>query len=448
VVLALQKGGAMLASSVLACILQAEAAAPAGRPEDTQGSPLNALKGSLAVRYRFRETKGVEDNDLYQFLQLRWGDPELDPVSASLSVRFAEDLDRPESSAGFHPFASLDATYSHSATGRLYTAYVDVHPEDWGLRLRAGRLVVDDLPEMLPLDGALLRTSNLDLLDAAIFAGLPVNLFESSPEGDLAYGGWAGVAPWARGRLRAEYLHLEDETVFGAFDDDLIGAAFEQGAGAFLLGARHTWLEGEGREATLRLSGAFPDLGLALDLRTRYAYERQQALSYALDPYATFLFDVEPYLELGARLSQALGRHVGVDAGLLERRLVRGGEEGAYNHEFTRWTLAPRVDAWPWEALSVSASVDFWESTRDDFWTAGGDATLRLHPRVSVGAATSYALYMIDALSGEERERVRTFSGLLRWTLDDGTRIDLRFTHEENELGTWRVLEVGVRHAF
>ncbi len=429
------------------CLLGLQADPPAAQaPPAVVETPLTApLKGSLTLRYRFRQTQDVEDNDLYQFLQLRWGDPEADVASASLSVRFAEDMDRPRT-GGYHPFDSLDDTYSSSGTGRLYTAYVDLHPEGWDLRFRGGRQVLDELPEALPLDGGLVRlTAPLEL---AVFAGVPVNLFESSPEGDLSYGGWAAAAPWMRGRIRADYLHLEDENVFGAFDDDLIGASFEQGAGGFLFSARHTWLEREGREAVGRLSGSFPEAGFALDLRARFAYERQQALSYALDPYATFMFEVEPYLELTARASQAVGTHLALDAAVTDRRLTRDGEEGAYNHEFIRWTLAPRLDGWPWDALSLAASFDYWDSTADDFGTAGGDARLRLHPRVELGAGTSYALYVVDVLTGEERERVRAFYGSLRWTLEYGARLTIRFAHEENDLGNWRSLEVGIHHDF
>jgi hypothetical protein len=448
-VLDLQSVDVMLKLCLLLAGLQAD---PQEQAPPPQAAPavetpfLPSLHGSLALRYRSRATDGVRDNDLYQYLQLRWADPGKDVVSASLSARFAQDLDRPEE--GYHPFASLDATYEHSYTARLYTAYVDLRPEGWNLLFRGGRQVLDEIPEMIPIDGGLLRTSAIDVLDLAVFAGVPVNLFESSPHGDLAYGGWAGATPWARGRVRVEYVHVDDENVFGAFDDDLVGASFEQAVGAFLIAARHTWLEGDGREAWLRGSGAFQEIGLAVDLRGRFAYDRQPAQAYPLDPYATFLFDVQPHMDLSARVSQAIGRHVSLDAGVQDRRFIRDGEEGTYNHEFTRWTLAPRLDAWPWEFLSLSGSFDYWNSTADDFWTAGGDATVRAHPRVALGIGTTYALYVIDTLSGDERDHVRAYYGTVRWTLADGSRVDLRYTYEENDLGNWSVLDVGVRHDF
>lgn len=395
------------------------------------------LKGSLSMRYRHRRTSDAEDSDLYQFLQLR---AEGDAVSASLSVRFAEDLDRPSGDPGYHPFDSLDDTYS-PRTARLYTAYVDARLD--AVLLRGGRQILEELPEALPFDGGMIRAALAEDVEVSLFGGVPVNLFESSPDGDLTYGGWAAARPWTRARLRVEYLHLEDETVFGDFDDDLLGASFEQAAGVFVFSGRQTWLEGEAREAVGRLSGLFG--GFIMDLRARYAYERQQALSYALDPFATFMTEVQPHVDLSARASWAFGRHAAIDASVTERRLVRGGEEGLYNHEFTRWTAAPRLD---FEAVSLAGAVDYWDSDADDFWTVGGDLAWRFWPGWSAGLGSGYALYVIDAFTGEERERVRTYYATLRWTLNGSARLDLRFTLEDNEIDTFRGVEVGVRHAF
>lgn len=437
----------MLGLCLAAVLIQAELEAPAPGIGPADGGPLSWIHGSLGLRYRHRRTADAEDSDLYQLLQLRAGDPDLDVFSASLSVRLAEDLDRPSDTPGYHAFDSLDDTYG-TRTARLYTAYVDVRPEGGAVRLRAGRQILEAFPEAVPMDGGLLRAATAEGAELGVFAGVPVNLFESSPEGDLMYGGWAGLQPWTRGRLQLEYLHLEDETVFGNFDDDLIGASLEQGWGLLRFSGRHTWLEREGREAVGRLSAALAEAGFVFDFRVRYAYEAQQAQSYALDPYATFLYDLEPFLDLSVRASQALGPHLAVDGAVTERRLVRGGREGPYNHEFTRWSAAPRLDAWPWDLLSVAASFDYWESSGDDFWTAGGDLTVRLAAGLTAGAGTSYALYVVDLLTGEERERVRTWFLSLRAELQGATRMDLRFTLEENALDDFRVLELGVRHAF
>jgi hypothetical protein len=132
----------------------------------------------------------------------------------------------------------------------------------------------------------------------------------------------------------------------------------------------------------------------------------------------------------------------------VDRRLVRDGEEGPYNHEFTRLGAAPRLDGWPWSGLSVAAPVDWWDSTKDDFWTAGVDVALRVHAAVTLGGGSAYALYVVDALTGEERERVRSFYASARWKLTGATTLNLRFSVEENDVETYRAFEAGVTHAF
>jgi hypothetical protein len=427
---------------------QAEAAPQERVERPAEPSFLRAIHGTVGFRYRHRRVDEAEDTDLYQYLNLGIGDPEKDLWSASASARFAQDLEGPQDVDGYYPFDSLDDTYHHSATTRLYTAYLDLNGALPGVRLRGGRQFIEEVPEFVPIDGGLARLGLFETVDVGLYAGLPVNLFESSPEGDLAYGGWIGWRAWSRGRFRADYLHVDDENLFGIFEDDLVGLGFEQGLGPWFFTIRHTLLEDENRETRGRLSGSFADVGLVLDLQAAYLYEPQSELSYPVDPFTAILYDLEPYLLLGGRLSQALGPHFSIDLSGAERRLVRDGVEGPYNHEYARWTVAPRLDGWPWEALSVSGSFDRWDSDADDFWTAGGDLGVRVHAAWRLGLGSGYALYSIDAFTGEERERVRTFYASLRWTIDRATVLDARFAVEENELGTYRSIDVGVRRAF
>jgi hypothetical protein len=409
---------------------------------------LRAIHGTLGMRYRYRHVDDQYDSDLYEYLNVGIGDPEKDLLSASASARFAQDLDGDRRQDGYNAFDSLDDTYHHAATTRLYTAYVDVNRPLPGVRLRGGRQVLEEFPEMLPIDGGLLRLDLFEAVDVGTFAGVQVNLFESSPEDDLAYGGWIGWRPWARGRLRVDYLHLDEENPFGTFDDDQVGFAFEQGLGPFFFLARHTILEDLPRETRAKLSGTFQEIGLLVDLQATYLYEALSELSYPIDPFTAVLFELEPYYLLAGRVSQAIGPHLAVDLSLADRSIAHEGEEGPYNHEFTRWTVAPRLDGWPWGPLSISGSFDRWDSTGDDFWTAGGDVAVRIDPAVQLGIGSAYALYVIDAFTGEEKERVRTVYASLRWKVNPQTALDARFTVEDNEFGDFRLLDVGVRHVF
>jgi hypothetical protein len=432
------------------CLLLLQQEPPAGVPDPAlrESSWISPLHGSLRARYRLRWTSDQSDNDLYEYLALTYGDPEKDRVTASASARFAEDLDGERDEQGAFVFDSPDDTYRRAATARLYTAYLDVNRLWEGARLRAGRQILEEFPEAIPVDGGTFRGLFFDRVTLGLFGGRPVNLFESSPRGDATYGGWLHVEPWSRGRAGVEYLHLEDETAFGAFDDDLIGIRLEQGSGPLQLHARHTLLEGQNRETVLRVNGSFPDPGIALYGQANYLHERQQALSYALDPYAILLLDLEPYVQVSLGASKSFGAALTVDASAVKRELVEDADETAYNHEFARWTLSPRFSDWPLANVSWSVAGDFWQSSGDDFWTLSGDVSWRARDVLTLSAGTSYALYTLDAFSGQERERVRLVYASLRWQVRTGFVLDVRFSVEDSDVDRIRALEIGIRHAF
>ncbi len=410
-------------------------------------NPLEQVEGSLSMKYRARWTGGQSDSDLYEFLQLRIGDPAKDPFTLSSSSRFAEDLDGHQHGAGYSPFASLDDAYARRSTARLYTLYGDLNQPLPGLQLRGGRQVLDELPEAIPMDGGTIRFTG-QWLSLGAFGGVPVNLFESSTRGDAMYGGWLEVDPWRRALFRVEELHIRDENLFGLFDNNLLGLSAEQGFGDFRAQARYTNLQGENRDVTGRLTGTFADLGLILNAQVTYLFAHEEALSYALDPYSTFLMAIEPYVEWTVRASQALGAAFGVDLVATQRKFVRGSEDATYNHEFVHASVTPHASDWPIPGLSIALSADYWRSTGNDYWTSGADLSIKIHPLVTIGAGTSYALYSIDALTGEEHDRVRTLYGSLRWKFPPHSVLDLRITQERNSIDTFYAFEVGARHDF
>ncbi len=392
------------------------------------------------MRFRTRWTGDERDSDLFESLTLRWRDPERDPVSGSLGVRFAQDLDAQRHIDGYYPFDSLDDTRDRAATARLYTAYLDWTTSQ--LRLRGGRQILEEIPEAIPMDGGLMRV-RFSTVDVAVFGGLPVNLFEPSTSGDWMYGGWISVAP-----LRIEYLHLRDETAFGEFDDDFFAGSFEERIGPFLFFARYTLLEGESRDLNLRVTGALPQIDLIVDGQLTYLFRRQEAHSYALDPYSVFLIEQVPYVQWSFRAAKGFGGNLALDASITGRELVENEDESAYNHAFLRVNATPRLMDWPLKRFSMSVPVDWWKTKGDGFWSVGGDISWDPRPDLSLAVGSSYALYTIDSVTGEERERVRSLYVSGRWRLVKETSLTIRASLDQDNEDTWGTLELGVRHSF
>ena len=438
---------------ILALLLLSQEAPPPpvqDLPRNDSASWLDPLHGTVVVRYRFRATPNENDTDFYEFVTLSYGDPAKDVFSAFLSARFAEDVDGNRNVAGYYPFTSLDDGTRSFASQRLYSAYLEARPAGSGFAARAGRQTLDLFPEAVPMDGASLRYQAGANVALAVFGGVPVNLFESSPRGDAMYGAsveWV-PDPAVRGRYRFEYLHVGDENLFGLHQDDLLGFSVDEGDGPFNFHARYTMLEGASRDLVARLSGAVPDADFVFDFQGTYVFERIQALSYALDPYASFMMDLQPYLDLVARASKSIGQEFTLDASFTSRQLTRSGSESTYNHSFKRYEVAPRFRNWPLQDVSISASADFWNSSANHFWTAGGDVSWTPHRDVVLGVGTSYALYTIDVFTGREQSHVRLYTASLKLKVAKGSSFDARFTLEVNSIDTFRIFEFGFRHAF
>ena len=430
-------------------LLFQESTPPAG--QEPSGTPtatiLDPLRGSMRVQYRYRATSGASDSDLYEFLTLSYGDPDKDRVTAALIARLAEDLDGNKNVRGFYPFGSVEDKYSSWAASFLYTGYLEVRNGANDLALRAGRQVLESFPEAVAMDGASFRYLPTPDVTLMVLGGLPVNLFESSPSGDAMYGAAAEWVPdpERRGRYRVEYLHIRDENVYGLHKDDLVGFSLDEGLGDFHVHARYTLLEGESRDLVARLTGAVPDAGFLFRAQGTYVFHRIEALSYPLDPYSSFLMDLQPYFDLALAISKSFGAVI-LDASYTLRRLVRNGTETTYNHEFDRVELAPTIR--PFDELSLRFAADFWNSSGSDFWTFGGDLAWTVHQDIVLAAGSSYALYSIDQFTGEERERVSTYSAGIRWRVSKLSSIDARFLFERTSIGDYRTLEVGFRHAF
>jgi hypothetical protein len=409
---------------------------------------LDSIHGTLRLLHRARWTGDASDSDLFNSYSLRAGNPDMDLFSGSASGRFQSDLDGDRSVDGFSPFDSLSDSYRRATTAQVHTAYVDITNPRPGVRARAGRQILDELPEAIPMDGARAAVEVSKEASITAFGGRPVNYFESSPEGDWMFGAWIEARPWSGGKARLDYLHLEDENTFGLFRDDLVGIMAEHHEAPWLFNARATFLESEARDILVRGSTVDPDAGFTLDVKAYYLFEQQQALSFGLDAFAVFLLPVEPYYQLSVAASKELTDRFGLDASVAARRLEHSGDEGAYNHEFSRWSFTVRAKDWPDPGWSASVTGDFWQTDGDDFWTAGGAMAWQVAEAVKAELSSAYALYSIDAVTGEERERSRSVSLGLRWKVNADVRADVRFTAEKNDIDEFMTLDIGARYAF
>src|SRR5204863_2792486 len=100
-----------------------------------------------------------------------------------------------------------------------------------------------------------------------------------------------------------------------------------------------------------------------LHLLGTYVFHQIEALSYPLDPYASFMMDLQPYVDLTVRASKGFGSNFSLDASFTARELVGDGIETTYNHEFRRVEIAPTLRDWPGPGVLLRLTWDYWNST-------------------------------------------------------------------------------------
>lgn len=416
----------------------AASAAPAAAPQP--------IHGSIALRYRGRATDDDQDHQLRALLTLDYDDPSAPRVSGHVQARADADLDGHEDGG---VFGGLSDTYDHSVVGKLYLAYADValgeDPARGPGTLRIGRQSDPRLPEVLRLDGLsyLSRPMGTKELELGLYAGVPARLYESSTSGDQAYGTFVEGRPWARGRARFDWMHLEDDVLLGEGRDDLLAL------GLWHTLTQHTRLEGEfshleSDPRDVRLRVLYEDPGTEGLVRFTYyeLLETQKFRVQELDPFTEELLEYFPYRQGSLNVSRAFGAHAVLDLGFDLRRVSDADDVGEFNREWERYyATATWRDAFA-EGLSLSLTGDRWDDEDQDTSALGADLSYN-HEGWRTALGTYYSLYKYELLQLSERDDVRTYYVTTTRELSERLRFELAYEFEDDDLETYHTVRLG-----
>lgn len=404
------------------------------------------VRGSLTTRYRLRAVGSETDQEATALLSASVGEAGRDPFSLHFVGRGYADLDGSDS----HRLRGIEDTFGDAVTGRLYQAHLDVHALPGLAIARAGRQTVDETPVFLHFDGARVETRPFGEAQVwgGAFVGLPVHLFESLRSGDLVAGFSAGAVPWPDGRVRLDWLHLEDRLRTGTRQDDLLGLAWWQTlGGGSTLHLAHTRLGSEARDLTARLRVDLETLGTRARVSWYQLLETQRALVTELDPFFEALLEYEPYWQLGVAVDQDLGSWFGLTGAVDVRRLRESTGDRPFNREFERYAFGPSVRGLFGGRLGGSVTAELWHTDGERIETIAAEAQWQFGEATTLGAGTSFLRYKFDPRSGEEREHVRTYA--LRLTHRTGAlRFDLRYEIEDADLADFQTFTAGMTWTF
>lgn len=435
---------------------EAPAAEPSPAGADTRAAagpetaPARLLSGSLALRYRGRATGDEQDHDLRTLLTLDLADPRAPWISAHLLARVDGDLDGEDGPV----YQELSDTYDESVVAKLYLAYADValgaRPEEGPGTLRVGRQSDARLPEVLRLDGLsfLSRPMGARDVELGLYGGVPARLYEDSHEGDRAYGTFVEGRPWAGGRARVDWMHLEDEVLLGEGRDDLLALGLWHTLSQRVrLEGEFSHLEGDPRDVRVRALYDDPDT----ESLVRFGYfellESQKFRVQELDPFTEQLLEYFPYRQGNLNVSRALGEHAVLDLGLDVRRMSDSGDVGEFNREWERYyATATWRDAFT-PGLSLSLTGDRWDDDERDTSALGADCAYEQEPwRVALGSY--YSLYKYELLELSERDDVRTYYVRATRELSARVRLDCQYEFEDDDLDTYHTVRLGVLWRF
>jgi hypothetical protein len=422
----------------------AAAGAPMPAPSRDASEDGLPVHGSLQVRYRGRKTGDSEDHDGYATLAVDVGDPERHSFTAHVMGRGWIDLGGDDPS---DEFFGPDDTFG-KGHAILYFAYVDAHGLESVERLRVGRQQIWETPAFLVFDGIRLEPKELGGVRYGAYGGLRSQYYGESTPDDLVGGVWGETRPWDGGRLRLDWMVLEDDERLGNGRNDLLGVDLRQLVGERLtLEGEFTALEGDARDLRLRAHYLEPesDIMLQTTYYTLLETQRQQALE--VDPYFAALGEHFPFEQVGVLASKGFGDALNVNVGVDSRWLDDEGDVGEFNHEFERYYLSTVFTELFVEGLELTLTADYWDDDQQDIRTWGAD----LHQELGAFDASLgsyYSLYKYDLFLATERDDVRTYYTKVRYDHDDSMSMDLALDYEDDDFEEYVTLRLGVRWLF
>ena len=417
------------------------------RPPELQ-APSIAVRGQLASRYVLRWNGNTHDNDLYETLSLDIGREESDAVTGHLYGRLAADLDG--SRDGSSPYFSLQDTRSGGVDAQLYDAYADLHRIDGVDALRLGRQTIYDTPETAFFDGVHVRTAPTaaGAIQVGGYGGVSTHLYESSSDGDWTLGLYGECRPWDGGRLRLDWMYLEDEALLGEHEDSLFSGGVWHTIGNVQLEAQYSRIENRDRDVRARGVWTLPEERFTGQITWYQLLTTQRSQVLEADPFFQSLHELFPFWQLSAMVGKGVVEHIDVDLGADVRRVADDGDIGTFNHDYERWYVNVNGRDLIADALTITLTADLWHAEGQDVETWAGEISQEYDDLWTLSAGSYYSLYKFTLFANDERDHVRTYYAKVRYEASHAADFDLAYEFERTDLDDFQVLRMGFTWRF
>lgn len=433
---------------------------PEAPATDTVEARKYPCHGDYSLQYRVRWSHEDSDQDVFQYLNIAFGDPRADAISGQLSMRASWDVDGRSGKTGYYTFDSLADTYDNPFNVKLYSAYVDAR--HFGLidLLRAGRQVMTEMPVTLHFDGGRVETwkfQQLKNLQIGFFGGAPVHLYENSSNSDYLIGAYAKCQPWSGGRLQLDWTHFNDQYLTTKRQSELYGIGlWQRFFEDFQFYGRFNRLDEKNRDAEARLIYFSQPLELNINASYYALLEPQNQLAIDIDPFTQALLALNPYWQTRLTIQKSFLTYFDLIAGGTVRQLFDPQDIAPNNREFASAFATLSSSGWLASGLEMDLTWEAYDAHKfgGTTQTVSGDVGYRYRREIAenkfkdlwmVQAGSSYSLYKYDYFLAQEVMRTRTWYAKAWWKITDWARLDARFEHESSDVGEYSLFASSVR---
>jgi hypothetical protein len=428
----------------------APAATPAPDAAPDPSSTSVPIHGSLSSMLRGRWSGGEHDYDVLEVLALDVGDAARGGWTGHLMTRVAADLDgHPSGSPSV--FSDLHDTYDEAVVPVLYDAYAEKRDVGTFERVRIGRQSLWDTPEFAWFDGVSAETkeSGPQHMLFGGYVGIPTAAYESAHQGDWIGGLYGLAQPWTGGRARVEWMHVDDQSTPGTEEVDLWKLAVGQHVGKNLdFDGSYTRMLSDDRDVRLHASWYEPEAAFTVQATYYQLLQTQGSLPLPLDPYSESLNSLFPFHQGQLLFTKGFSAHVDVTGGVDARRVSDSGDEGTFNRDFDRvYSTVVLRDLLP-GSVAAGLTGEVWDGTGSHTESWGLDLSRPFGTAVDGSIGSYYSLYKVDVFADEERTDVRTYYLRCKWRRTADTTWDLWYEHENDDVGTYDLLRVGLTWRF
>lgn len=417
---------------------------------------LSIFSGSFYDRFRLRTTGGESDIDNETQFTLNIGDAAEQKVTGHLQAGVLVDLNGVQGNS----FDGIYDSFSSSAVGRLYYAYLNINKTVPFDTVRIGRQHNYDF-ESFYFDGAFFELIPFYGFKLSGYAGKPVHLYENQFgwEGDdFLVGSALTWTPVERVRLRFDVAHLRDNAAAfrvtqGDQEDSLLGATvWLDPLKNWDVYGRFTSFGDQTRDLSFATSLKFPNEDLRVKASVYRILQPYDVRVPELDIYG-IAGTYQKYTDLMLDVTKGLGEHFSTSGGFSWRLLDTAQTASAFNHGYKRGYLTVSTNDLPIKGLNLSATGDYYhgeDSILNDNYFGGSFYASKgfLKKKLVATAGTAYYLYRFNFATGNESQDVQTIYAKLEAKVLKTLKFKADYEWEHNSLNVFHTFNLALIRDF